>query len=171
MYSEKTATALENLNTFIGYDKKKGVQFGSGSEPARTLSFYTAETTCCGVKRVEVDCSMGSGGDATLDVYLAGDFIGNTEDLTDATETYVYELDEPQAGGVEIVFSNTSKAIYVKRIAIFYEYIDPITPVDPTSIESISTQTNTTWRKVLQDGQLYIIRDNEVYNVMGIKLR
>lgn len=161
----------ENLNTFIDYDKKKGAQFGSGTEPARTLSFYTDETTCCGVKRVEVECSMGSNGDATLDVYLAGDFIGNTEDLTDATDTYVYELNEPQAGGVEIVFSNTSKAIYVKRIAIYYEYIDPVAPIDPTSIESISTQTNNTWRKVLQDGQLYIIRENEVYNVMGIKLR
>ncbi len=160
-----------NPETYTGYSKSLGAQFGSGSKPSEGLSFFTTETTGCGVKRVEVECSMASGGDAMLDVYLAGDFIGNTEELTETTTTYTYELEEPQSGSVEIAFTNSQKAIYVKRIAIYYEYIDPVAPIDPTSIESISTQTNNTWRKVLQDGQLYIIRENEVYNVMGIKLR
>ena len=160
-----------NSETYTGYSKTLGAQFGSGSKPSEGLSFYTTETTGCGVKKVEVECSMASDGDAMLDVYLAGDFIGNTEELTTTSTTYTYELDEPQSGSVEIAFTNSSKAIYVKRIAIYYEYIDPLAPVDPTSIESIPTQTNNTWRKVLQNGQLYIIRENEVYNVMGIKLR
>lgn len=161
-----------NPDTYTGYSKSLGAQFGSGSKPSEGLSFYTTETTGCGVKRVEVECSMASNGDATLDVYLAGDFIGNTEELTETTTTYTYELEEPQSGSVEIAFTNSQKAIYVKRIAIYYEYIDPIAPVDPsTSIEAIPTQTDNTWRKILKNGQLYIIREGETYNAIGIRLR
>lgn len=163
---------FNNPETFTDYSKSKGAQFGSGSKPANGLSFFTSETTGCGVKRVEVEASMGSGGDAMLDVYLAGDFIGNSEELTETTTTYTYELEEPQSGSVEIAFTNTMKAIYVKRIAISYEYIDPIAPVDPAIIESISSPTNASdWHKVLIDGQLYIVRENETYNVIGVKVR
>ena len=136
------------------------------------MSFFTSETTGCGVKRVEVEASMGSGGDAMLDVYLAGDFIGNTEELTETTTTYIYELDEPQSGSVEIAFTNTMKAIYVKRIAIYYEYIDPVAPVDPTQVEMAQEQiSNTNLHKVLRNGQLYILRDNEVYTILGTKVQ
>ena len=161
-----------NPETYTGYNKSLGAQFGSGSNPTNGLSFFTSETTGCGVKRVEVEASMGSGGDAMLDVYLAGDFIGNTKELTETTTTYIYELDEPQSGSVEIAFTNTMKAIYVKRIAIYYEYIDPVAPVDPTQVEMAQEQiSNTNLHKVLRNGQLYILRDNEVYTILGTKVQ
>jgi hypothetical protein len=163
---------FNNPETFTDYSKSKGAQFGSGSQPSHGLSFFTTETTGCGVKRVEVECSMASGGDAMLDVYLAGDFIGNTEELTETTTTYIYELEEPQSGSVEIAFTNTMKAIYVKRIAIYYEYIDPVAPVDPTQVEMAQEQiSNTNLHKVLRNGQLYILRDNEVYTILGTKVQ
>lgn len=162
---------FNNPETYTDYSKNHGAQFGSGSQPTKGMSLYTTETTGCGVKRVEVECSMASGGDAMLDVYLAGDFMGNTEELSETTTKYVYELDEPQSGSVEIAFTNSMKAIYIKRIAIHYEYIDPIAPVDPTTEVTAIEQTNSNWRKVLKEGQLYIIREGEVYNILGAKVR
>ncbi len=158
-------------DTYTGYSKSLGAQFGSSSKPANGLSLFTNETTGCGVKRVEVEASMGSGGDATLDVYLAGNFIGNTEELSESTETYTYELDEPQSGSVEIAFTNTMKAIYIKRIAIYYEYIDPIEPILPSENGQITiNKLQNDWHKVLINGQLYIIRENERYNIIGARV-
>ncbi len=160
-----------NPETFTKFVNNKGAQFGSGTEPAQGLSFYTTETTGCGVKRVEVDASMASGGDAMLDVYLAGNFIGNSEELTETTTTYVYELDEPQSGSLEISFTNSMKAIYVKRIAIYYEYID-IRPSQPTEAETIvSGVENCNWQKMLIDGHLYIVNDGVIYTIQGIRIK
>lgn len=158
-----------NSEGYTGFSKTKGAQFGSGTKPANGVSLYTTETSGCGVKRVEVECSMASGGDAMLDVYIAGNFMGNSEELTESTETYVYELDEPQSGSVEIAFTNSMKAIYVKRIAIFYEYIDPM----PTDVIESETNTNKAgnWQKVLIDGHLYIVNDGVIYTIQGTRIQ
>ncbi len=40
-----------------------------------------------------------------------------------------------------------------------------------TGVEDIEIETLSTTRKVLMDGQLYILRDGSVYNVLGIKVK
>ncbi len=111
--------------------ENNAVKFGSGSKPSKGVSFYTTETAGCGVKKVEVEAFMASNGDAMLDVYLVGNFMGNSEELTTTSTTYTYELEEPQSGSLMIAFTNSAKAIYVKRIAVFYEYLDPEKQDDP----------------------------------------
>jgi len=111
--------------------ENNAVKFGSASKPSMGVSFYTTETAGCGVKKVEVEAFMASNGDAMLDVYLAGNFMGNSEKLETTPKTYTYELDEPQSGSLMISFTNSAKAIYIKRIAIYYAYLDPNTQDDP----------------------------------------
>ena len=40
----------------------------------------------------------------------------------------------------------------------------------PNNIEIITTPTPTT-QKIIRDGQLYIIKDEKTYNVMGIEIK
>ncbi len=148
--------------------ENNAVKFGSGSKPSKGVSFYTTETAGCGVKKVEVEAFMASGGDAMLDVYLAGNFMGNSEDLTTTATTYTYTLDEPQEGSVMIAFTNSAKAIYVKRIAIYYEYFTPVS----SEMEEIATESKQSdWQKVLMNGHLYLINNGTIYTIHGTKIQ
>lgn len=176
--------SMNNVEAEATFEKGKGAKFGSGTKPSNGVSFYTEETAGCGVKKIEVEASMASNGDAMLDVYMAGDFIGNSEELSETNTIYTYELEKPQSGNVKIVFTNSSKAIYVKRIAIYYEYLDsdttddsqsdePETPGDVTSdpeeaVENIQTMVD--GQKTLIDGHLYIRSNGVVYNILGTKI-
>lgn len=117
--------SMTNIEADTDFESARGAKFGSGTKAPKGVSFYTMETAGCGIKKVEVEASMGSGGDALLDVYVAGNFIGNTEELTQTSTTYTYQLDKPYSGSLEIAFTNTKGAIYIKRIAVFYDYLDP----------------------------------------------
>ena len=178
--------SVNNIEAEITYDADKGLKFGSGSKPSNGVSLFTTETAGCGVKKVEVEASMASNGDAVLDVYLAGNFIGNSEELSETNTKYTYTLDEPQTGNLTISFTNSSKAIYIKRIAIYYEFynepepskpdkpVDPEDPDDPDdpddpeeAIDNITPSANTEvfdiqGRRVLptQPG-FYIVSDGE----------
>ena len=180
--------SMANIEADTDFDSSKGAKFGSGAsgKAPLNLSFYTSETAGCGIKKVEVEASVASGGDAMLDVYVAGNFIGNSEELTQDSKTFTYVLDKPYSGSLQISFTNTKKAIYVKRIAIFFEYLDPaemedLIP-DPgidedegdeeiTALETISNPANSNWQKVLRDGHLYIINNGQVYTIQGLKIQ
>ncbi len=110
----------------LSYDKSKGAVFGSSNYPSKNVSLKTEETIGCGVVEVEITASTGSQGDAELDVYLAGNPIGETEYLTTENQTYTFTATEPTSGVVEIRLSNTAKAMYLKNINIKFEKLPGI---------------------------------------------
>ena len=153
--------------TTVAYDKSKGATFGSGTYPAGKVSLYTEETFGCAVASVSVKAAAN--GDGELNVFLAGNPIGETVYLGTALETYQFVADEPVSGALEIRLENTQKAMYLKQITInFVKLEDPETP---EGIPTISTMPqDNKGQKILLDGKLYILYNGNYYNILGLKV-
>ena len=80
----------------------------------------------CAVSEVLVTASTASNGDAALNVYLAGDPMDQTQYLDETMQTYSFVAAEPKSGRVEVLLTNTKKAIYIKSIAINFTYLDDV---------------------------------------------
>lgn len=156
--------SVRNTNT-LNYDKSKGAIFGSSNYPAESVSLYTEETMGCGVAEIAVTASTGSGGDAELDVYLAGSPLGTTRYLDTEQQTYTFKPQQPLSGAVEIRLTNTAKAIYLKQIEIRFAKLD-----DP--IDALNNQDFDQTQIVGRDGSLIInnLPDNSnicIYTMQG----
>ena len=118
----------------------KGYQFGSGSNPCKTLTLSTSgiEGT---ITKIVVNTSGASSVNASFTVSVGGTQYGGSTKLTASATDYTFT---GSASG-EIKFSYTqtsSKAIYIKSIAVTYESAgsgegggetpeEPETPVEP----------------------------------------
>lgn len=158
--------SIANDNT-TSYDKSKGAVFGSGTYPAGLVKLRTEETLGCGVAMIRVTAAAGSQSDATLSVFVAGNRIGDAEPLEDYPETFEFELNEPVSGAVEIRLENTSKAMYLKQIEIYFDLWDEL-----SGIESVSpNQSKPAGQKLIIDGQLYIYHNGHIYNGLGTMIK
>ena len=157
---------IANDNT-IDYDKTKGAVFGSGQYPAGLVKLYTEETLGCAVAQVNVKAAAN--GDGVLSVYVAGNQIGEQE-LDETITEYSFDVEEPVTGAVEIRLTNTTKAMFLKQIDInFVKLEDP--EVTEGIEEILSNQPATNGRKLLHDGQLFILFNGHIYNALGAKLK
>ena len=152
-----------NDATTLDYDKSKGAVFGSSSYPAGKVSLYTEETMGCAPAVIRVKAAAN--GDGVLSVFVAGNQVGE-EELTTTLEEYTFNVAEPQSGAVEIRLENTQKAMYLKQITIEFTKLE-----DPQGIENIIVSEQSNGRKILMDGQLYIIHNGRVYNVIGTRVK
>lgn len=152
---------IANDNT-VDYDKSKGAVFGSGSYPAGLVRLYTEETMGCAPAVIRVKAAAN--GDGVLGVYVAGNQVGE-EELTGTLTEYTFEVEEPASGAVEIRLTNTMKAMYLKQIAIQY------TKLVPQAIENSAVNKADDKRKMILNGQLYIIRNGHMYNAFGTKIK
>ena len=156
--------SIANDNT-VDYDKYKGAVFGSGTYPASLVKLRTEETLGCGVALIRV--SAAANGDGVLSVFVAGNRIGDAEDLYEQLETYEFELNEPVSGAVEVRLENTSKAMYLKQIEIYFDLLD-----DTQRVETIRNgQSSFNGNKRIVDGQLYIFHGGHIYNVTGAQIK
>ncbi len=130
----------------------KGYQFGSGSNPCKTLTLSTSgiEGT---ITKIVVNTSGASSINASLTVSVGGIEYGNSTKLTSTSTDYTFENTTSSASG-EIMLSyanSSSKAIYIKSIAITYETTgegggavepepdpEPETPVTPEEPEFLT---------------------------------
>lgn len=105
--------------TYIGWDSNngKGVQFGSSSKPVKSYTLTTSDYTGSIVKIV-VNASIGSGGDGKLAVKVGGTQIGETQSLVLNATDYTFTPSSPVSGEITIELTNTTKAMYIKSIAI-----------------------------------------------------
>lgn len=157
---------IANENT-VSYDKNKGAVFGSGTYPAGLVKLYTEETFGCAVSEIRVKAAAN--GDGVLNVYVAGDQVGETEYLDGTLTEYVFPVDEPVSGAVEIRLENTQKAMYLKSIEM--DFVKWEEPEQPQGIEETSIlPSEINGRKLLLDGQLYILHNGHYYNVLGTKM-
>lgn len=105
--------------TYIGWDTNngKGVQFGSGSKPVQSYTLTTSDYTGSIVKIV-VNAAIASGGDGKLTVKVGGNQIGETQSLVLNATDYTFTPSSPVSGEITIELTNTTKAMYIKSIAI-----------------------------------------------------
>ena len=151
--------------TTLDYDKKKGAVFGSGTYPAGKVSLYTEETMGCAPAVIRVQAAAN--GDGVLNVYVAGNQTGETAYLETTLKEYTFEVENPQSGAVEIRMENTQKAMYLKSIEIDFTKLE-----EPEITEGIQPIIgNTSSRKILRDGQLFILYNGHMYNAMGVKIK
>ena len=149
---------------YLGYDKKKGAQFGSNTYPAGKVSLYTEETMGCAVATVRIKAATS--GDGVLSVYYAGKQVGETEELLLMPEIFEFNVPLAESAALEIRLENTQNAIFIKQIEILYTYLEE--PEIPSAIEDVTKQESTiNTRKMLIDGQLIIIRNDVKYNTNG----
>ena len=155
---------MENGNS-TNYDSyyDRGAQFGSKNNPAKKVSLQTNEVDGCLIGEVTVNAAMGNSGDGKLAVYIADQQIGATKSLTSSAKEYTFENTNKLQGSLEIRLTNTQKALYVKSIHFTPGEPDPSTAVENTAVEHKAV-------KVVKDGQVVIIRDGEMYNLLGVKL-
>ena len=107
--------------TFIGFDTsdyEKGVQVGSSKNPTTSFSLSTDGITGT-ITSITVNSSIAKDGDAKMTVKVGEEQWGETTDLVlDATD---YTFTGEASGRVEISYTATAKAFYIKSITIVYE--------------------------------------------------
>lgn len=145
----------EGNPTYYSYEAARGQQFGSKSNPAKTvilssehfINSTTPEKSL--IKRIDVNASTASGTSATLEVKVNNIQIGETKALTTSASAYSFETEEPVFGIVEISISNSGKAaIYIKSIDIYTSQDDGTASIfnslanDISSINTCAIESN-----------------------------
>ncbi|MBE6537587.1 MAG: hypothetical protein E7673_06525 [Ruminococcaceae bacterium] len=102
---------------FFGYDGTKGQQLGSANNPFKTMTLTSEQFT--NVSKITVTTSGASSVNATLKVYVGGTLL-KTITLTSTSTAYTIEV--PNASGeIKLEYTqSSSKALYVKSIAVDY---------------------------------------------------
>ena len=136
-----------------------GFQIGSSSTAAQRASFITENTTDCLVRAVTVNSAKNYSGDGQLAVYIGDEQIGETIALTGVSTDYTFVNTEGLRGAVEIRFTNTAKAMYIKSIQVKYD--------SPTGLDELNGKVVPSAVKVLQNGHILVMRNGKIYNMQG----
>lgn len=124
---------------YIDWDTNngKGVQFGSKSSPAKDVTLQTAETFA-NVRKIEAYLSVATDGNASVSAFVGETQMGVTTDFSNKDlKVYTFE-GGPVSGNISFVLnSNVKKALYVQKVVIHSEEVDPTQVATPTfSVEA-----------------------------------
>ncbi len=174
IFTSKTFTAngtmsLSNVDWTLagdggywGYDATKGQQFGSGSNPYKSLTLSTSDIEGK-ITEIVINTSGASSVNANFTVSVGGVQYGEATKLTKTATSYTFE---GSASG-DIVFSYTqtsSKALYIKSITVVYSTGEAATEAPTFSYadgtifdESLSVEINSENTVYYStDGQNYV---------------
>ena len=124
-----TIAATTTGDTYTGWDANKGAQFGKSADPCTMLSFSTEgipgnvdASLSCTINQIVVNTSGASGIDAKLTVSVGGKAYtcGESDSYTLTTTPTEATFSGSSKGKIELKWTNTAKAIYVKSIAVTY---------------------------------------------------
>ena len=162
-----TWTITAPSGAYFGYDgpnnNDRGAQFGSSKNPIQSVSLATSEVMDCLISSVTVSAAMANGGDSKLSLYINGTQVGTTKSLTSSTTQYTFQNTANLIGQLEIRITNTQKAAYIKTIEISQTSAS-------TDIRTAEEQQPEV-RKMIQNGQLLILRDDATYDILGRRIR
>jgi len=120
-YTSESVTWTYGAMTYLGFDNTKGAQIGSSNNVTESFNINTNHFGSKTIKSISVNASTGSKGDAKLSIKVGG--VAKLTDQALTPSAITYNVDNINASGkVEIVFSATAKAYYLKSISI--EYFD-----------------------------------------------
>ncbi len=122
--------AFNNNGNYYGWDANKGMQIGSGSNPAKTMSLSTSDILG-NISSITINTSGGSSIVATLSVSVGGVAIESPKSITASAANYTFTPTESATGNILISWNQTSsKALYIKSISI--EYTNSMSTDDAT---------------------------------------
>lgn len=146
---------------YFGYEANqnaRGAQLGSRNNPIRECSLSTSEVANCLISSVTISAAQGRDGDTKLSVYIGGTQVGSQKSLTNSTAQYTFTNSANLLGDLEIRFTNSQKAAYLKSINITQT-------AAATEVLTEEEQPNVV--KVWENGQLFILRDGVRYDALG----
>ena len=105
---------------YLGFDSSngRGLQMGKKADPASSITLSTEgiEGT---VTKIVVNSAGASGTDAVISVKVGGNEFGSSQNLSTTPTDYVFE--GQASGKIEIGWTVTAAAVYVKSITIYTE--------------------------------------------------
>ncbi len=111
--------SLVNNGGFYGWEGARGLQIGSGNNPAKAMTLST-EGFPGTIKTVKVNTSGGSSVSATVLVKVGTVSYGSAKSITASNAEYTFT--GTSSGELEIVWAQTSsKALYIKQVVVIYE--------------------------------------------------
>ena len=107
-------------STYLGFDSSKGrgLQMGKGAEAASSITLSTEGITGT-IKKIIVNTSGASNTDATLVVKVGGQAFGSSVNTTTSATDYTFE--GSASGAIELNWTLTTAAVYIKHIAVYTE--------------------------------------------------
>ena len=109
---------VQGDGNYWGYDGTKGQQFGSGSNPYKTLTL-SSEGYKGGIQTIKINTSGASSINASFIIKINDTQIGNSTKLTASATDYTFTTEELIDGKIEIIYTqSSSKALYIKSISI-----------------------------------------------------
>lgn len=105
-------------STYIGWDSNsgRGIQFGTSKGAATSVTISTEGIK--NFKTIKLNLSMASNGTGKVIVKVGGVQVGNEISLTTAATDYTFTLDAESSAKIEIIFTNTAKAMYIGSIEV-----------------------------------------------------
>ena len=137
IFSNNEQQNLNNINWtlsgdggYLGYDKAKGQQFGSGNDPYKKLSLSTNDLNGKNIVSVKINTCGGSKIKASFNLKINDNVIDTSKTLSaSATDFSFNNINVLCSTGISFEYTQTSsKAIYIKSIEIVYSSSDiPVT--------------------------------------------
>ena len=112
---------LAGEGNYWGYDGTKGQQFGSGNAPYKSLTLSTSDIKGT-ITKIVINTSGASSVNASFTVSVGGTQYGNSTNTKLTTSATNYTFEGSASGEIKFSYTQTSsKAIYIKSIAVTYE--------------------------------------------------
>lgn len=135
-----TFTPTWNNKAFFNSNlDNQGLQIGSKDNSAKTLVFSSNDFAGT-ITKVVVNASTASNATATVSVTVGGDTFGDDASLSLRTSAADYTFEGSASGDVVITISqSTKRALYIKRIDVYYSASGTTTTVTAPTISDQSS--------------------------------
>lgn len=109
-------------STFLGWDSNngRGLQMGKSKEPASEVTLSTSGISG-NIKKIVVNTAGASGTDAELVVKVGETAMGSPVKATTTATDYTFEAETAVSGAVELKWTLTTAAVYIKSISVYTE--------------------------------------------------
>ncbi len=109
-------------STYLGWDSNngRGLQMGKSKEPASEVTLSTSGISG-NIKKIVVNTAGASGTDAELVVKVGETALGSPVKTTTTATDYTFEAETAVSGAVELKWTLTTAAVYIKSISVYTE--------------------------------------------------
>ena len=108
-------------STYLGWDSNgRGLQMGKSKEPASEVTLSTSGISG-NIKKIVVNTAGAKGTDAELVVKVGETAMGSPVKATATATDYTFEAETAVSGAVELKWTLTTAAVYIKSISVYTE--------------------------------------------------
>ena len=158
---------LDGNGSYWGYDGTKGQQFGSGNAPYKSLTLSTSDIKG-EITKIVINTSGASSIVGSCTVTVGGTQFGSAITLTKTATSYT--LTGSASGDIVLSYTQTSsKAIYIKSIAVTYTVDEEGGDAEEPVVETVATPIITPETTTFNEGESVFVsiatetQDAEIY--------